>query len=77
MSFVRKQLYLHALQCDTLMTINSVKKFMLKYKRSIIKATLLIEFIKVRRIQEFSKTIDQNTKLPVVIQYEILELAGF
>ena len=59
------------------MTIASVRKFMKKYKRSIIKATLLIEFIKVRRIQAISRAIDPNKKLPVDILYKIIEQGGF
>ena len=50
---------------------------MKKYKRSIIKATLLIEFIKVRRIQAISRAIDPNKKLPVDILYKIIDYSGF
>ena len=64
---VRHQLYLHALRQQDYMTINSVKKFILKYNQRLIKATLLIEFCKVRRIQQISKIIDPNKELPVDI----------
>lgn len=77
MNFVRKQLYLHALNRNEDMTINSVKKFLRKYKKSIIKATLLFEYIKVKRIQNISKIIDPNKELPVEIIFQIIELSGF
>lgn len=67
MNFVRNKLYLHALKRDEYMTINSVKKFILKYNKHLIKATLLMEFIRVRRIQQISNIIDPGKKLPVDI----------
>lgn len=77
MNFVRKQLYLYALRKDEDMTINNIKKFIHQYKKSIIKATLLMEFIKVRKIQNKARSIDPEKKLPIDILYLIIEQSGF
>lgn len=78
MDFIRKQLYLYALQHrDIKMSIPHVKQFILKYKKFILHSTLLMEFLKVCRIKNLSNIIDPDHKLPVDIMYLIIKQTGF
>ena len=77
MNFIREKLYLKAVHTNKKMTIKRVKRFILKYKKSVIHATLLMEYIKVNRIQTLAKVIDPKKKLPADIVFLIIKKTGF
>ena len=69
---IRKKMYYHFLKYPDKFTINNVCCFILQYRKTIVKATLYSEYLKISKLLNKRKIFIKKTILPSDVISKIL-----